>query len=142
MAGGGGDAVSPAPNGPRGPGRPEARDRRAVPRTQVPERPAARVRGLREARLLDLSLAGARIEHLVPLRLGVACTVEIPPALRSAHPPCPGGLVRRGRSEAEVRGRDARRGPDGLRFSALTVAQRAALTDIRQALSEALRPIA
>jgi hypothetical protein len=42
----------------------EEPERRMVSRTTLAERPAARVRGLPEVRLLDLSLTGAQIEHL------------------------------------------------------------------------------
>ncbi|MBP1774851.1 MAG: hypothetical protein H6Q86_857, partial [candidate division NC10 bacterium] len=42
----------------------ELQERREEPRTGLAERPPARVRGLREVRLLDLSPTGAQIEHL------------------------------------------------------------------------------
>jgi len=57
----------------------EVQERRAVPRTTVTERSAARVRGLREVRLRDLSLTGAQIEHLDLLRLDARCELDLPP---------------------------------------------------------------
>ena len=57
----------------------EGQERRAVPRIRLADRPVARVRGVQEVRLLDLSLAGAQIEHLAVLRLGAACALELPP---------------------------------------------------------------
>jgi PilZ domain-containing protein len=41
----------------------------------------ARARGALEVRLLDLSLSGARIEHLGLLRPGASCELEFPAAL-------------------------------------------------------------
>jgi len=56
----------------------------AVPRLiDVPGRPLVRARAIQEVRLLDLSLKGARIEHLDLLHPGVACHLELPPALGS-----------------------------------------------------------
>jgi hypothetical protein len=43
------------------------------------ERPAARVWGMREVHLLDLSLTGAQIEHLDLFRFGAACALDLPP---------------------------------------------------------------
>ena len=57
----------------------EERERRMVSRTTLAERPVARVRGLPEVRLLDLSLTGAQIEHLDLLRPGLACTLDLLP---------------------------------------------------------------
>jgi hypothetical protein len=47
----------------------------------VPGRPGGRVRATLDARLLDLSNSGARIEHQNQLRPGVACTLELPPTI-------------------------------------------------------------
>ena len=54
---------------------------REVPRIALPQRPTARAHATLEVRLLDLSLKGARIEHLALLRPGTACALELPPAL-------------------------------------------------------------
>jgi hypothetical protein len=101
------------------------------------------VRGVREARLLDLSVAGAQIEHLAALRLGATCALELPPpgdacTLRAQVVWCTViGRKRKfgGESHLVVR--------SGLRFPTLTVGQHAALTDTLQYLATALQqPIA
>jgi hypothetical protein len=60
---------------------PEYRKQRRVPRIALPGQPAARTRATEAVRLLDLSLNGARIEHLNILRPGATCTVELSPPL-------------------------------------------------------------
>jgi hypothetical protein len=107
----------------------EGQERRAVPRTGLADRPAARVRGLREVRLLDLSLAGAQIEHLDLFRLGASCALDLPP-------PCgplslPAQVV-----WCTVVGKKRMLGGDshlvartGLRFTTLTEVQRAAIAE-------------
>lgn len=118
----------------------EGQERRAIPRTGLIERPAARVRGLREVRLLDLSLAGAQIEHLDLFRLGASCSLDLPP-------PCgplslPAQVV-----WCSVVGRKRKLGGDshlvartGLRFTTLTEVQRAAIAESLQHLTAALKP--
>lgn len=107
----------------------EERERRQRPRTPLPWRIAARVRDVREVRLLDLSVGGTRLEHLGLLRPGARCDLELPPML--------GGLLLPAHvAWSTVLGR--RRGLDGerhllshtgLRFSPLTATQDAALAD-------------
>ena len=105
----------------------EARDRRAAPRTAWPERPIAWVRGMREVRLLDLSLTGAQIEHLDLLRPGASCDLDLPPHLGACNLPvqvvwCT--VITRKR----VPGGDSRLvARSGLRFNTLTIAQHATL---------------
>jgi hypothetical protein len=120
----------------------EAQERRAVPRTTLTERPAVRVRGLREVRLLDLSRTGAQIEHLDLFRLGAACALDLPP---------PGGALSLPAQVARctVIGRKRKLGGEshlvvrsGLRFTTLTGAQHAALAQTLQHLAAALQPIA
>jgi hypothetical protein len=120
----------------------EARDRRAGPRMTLVERPKARVRGMREVRLLDLSLTGAQIEHLDLFRLGAACALDLPPPFGA--PSLPAEVV-----WCTVVGRKLTRGGEshlvarsGLRFTTLTVAQQAALADTLQHVAAALQPIA
>ena len=60
-------------------------ERRRGRRVVVPGRPGGRVRATLDARVLDLSSFGARIEHHSLLRPGFACTLELPQAI--------GGLV-------------------------------------------------
>ena len=58
-------------------------ERRRAPRVVMPQPTPvrARARGTLEVRLLDLSLSGARIEHLGLLRPGASCELEFPAAL-------------------------------------------------------------
>jgi hypothetical protein len=113
----------------------EAQERRMVPRTTLAERPAARVRGLREVRLLDLSLTGAQIEHLDLLRPSAPCALDLPPP--SGVLSLPAQVV-----WCAVIGRKRKLGGashlvarSGLRFPALTGAQHAALADSLQHLA-------
>jgi hypothetical protein len=57
----------------------ETADRRSVARVIVPWRLSGRVGESREVRILDLSLAGARIGHVDLLKPGLPCTLELPP---------------------------------------------------------------
>jgi hypothetical protein len=61
----------------------EGIERRAVPRTTLPRPPRVTTREVQEVRLLDLSLKGARIEHLNLLRPGEPCHLQLPPTLGS-----------------------------------------------------------
>ena len=54
------------------------RERRKAPRIRIPSRPWGRIPGSLEFRLVDLSIAGARIEHELPLDSGSTWTVELP----------------------------------------------------------------
>ncbi len=58
-------------------------DRREVARTAVPRRPRVKASEVQEVRLLDLSLKGARIEHLDVLQPGAPCHLQLPPTLGS-----------------------------------------------------------
>jgi hypothetical protein len=59
----------------------ESPDRRRVARITVPWHLSGPGLELRLARIIDLSPAGARIEHLEPLREGVSCVIDLPPTL-------------------------------------------------------------
>ena len=59
----------------------EERERRAVPRLPLTEHPSAEVRGLRAVHVLDLSPAGAQVEHLGVFRPGAPCALDLPPHL-------------------------------------------------------------
>ncbi len=121
---------------------PEDEERRAAPRIQFANRPPARVRGVRQVRLLDLSLGGAQIEHLDPLQPGVACVLDFPPPsealnLRAQVVWCTViGRKRTREGESRLVARS------GLQFTALTVEQQAALADTLQNLAAAFQPIA
>jgi hypothetical protein len=106
------------------------------------ERPAAQVRGMREVRLLDLSLTGAQIEHLDLFRFGASCALDLPPPFGVLSLPAQVvwctvvGRKRKlgGESHLVVR--------SGLRFTTLTVGQHAALAQTLQDLAAAFQPIA
>jgi hypothetical protein len=110
-------------------------ERRVAPRTALPDRPAARVRGLRGVHLLDLSLTGAQIEHLDLVRLGAPCALDLPPPF--------GALSLRAEVVwCAVIGRTHRLGGashlvarTGLRFTRLTGTQHTALADTLQHLA-------
>ena len=61
----------------------ELQERRRAPRIAVSGRLGGRARAILDVRIVDLSLTGARIEHLNPLRPGTTCTCELPPAIGS-----------------------------------------------------------
>ena len=121
---------------------PEDLERRNVPRTRVADRPPARVRGLREVRLLDLSVAGAQIEHLDLVRLGASCVLDLPPPCGALNLPAQVvwctviGRKRKVGSESHLVARS------GLRFTTLTTEQHAALADTLHALATVAQPIA
>jgi len=110
----------------------ERHEQRRLPRTSLPWRISARVRDVREVRVLDLSIGGTRLEHLGLLRPGARCELVLPTML--------GGLTLSAHvAWCSVRGR--RRGFDGerhllshsgLRFSPLTAAQHTTLTGALQ----------
>src|SRR5574342_8586 len=61
----------------------EMAERRRAARVAIPWHLNGWVSVSREVRLLDLSTAGVRIEHVEPLRPGSSCTLELPPPLGS-----------------------------------------------------------
>lgn len=106
----------------------EYRRQRQVPRVRIAGRPTTRVRPTLEARLVDLSLSGARIEHQGLLRPGFPCTMELPAAK--------GPVALSSRivwssvvgSEKGADGERILRYESGLEFTDLTAEQRAALS--------------
>ena len=118
----------------------EGRDRRAVPRMTLAEHPAARVQGLGEVRLLDLSLTGAQIEHLDLFRFGASCALDFAPPFGALSLPaqvvwC--AVIGRQRKLGGTSHLVAR---SGLRFPRLTGAQHAALADTLQHLAATRHP--
>jgi len=115
-------------------------DRRAGARMTLAEHPAVWVQGLREVRLLDLSLTGAQIEHLDLFRLSASCALDFPPPFGALTLPAQVvwctviGRQRKlgGTSHLVVR--------SGLRFTTLTGAQHAALVDSLQRLAATRHP--
>ena len=118
----------------------EAQERRVVPRTRLVERPAARVRGMREVRLLDLSVAGAQIEHLDLFRLGVACALDLPPPSGALNLPAQVVWCTVIGRKRKVGGESHLVARSGLQFTTLTAGQHAALADTLQHLAAALHP--
>ena len=105
----------------------DERDRRAVPRATLAERPTTRIQDGKAVSLLDVSRAGAGIEHLDFLRPGAPCSLELPPPFGLLALPAQVMWCR-------VIGRKGQPGDEsrlvarsGLRFAALTVTQHAAL---------------
>jgi len=81
----------------------EQHERRRLPRTLLPWQIRARVRGVKEVRLLDLSVGGTRLEHLGLLRRGrtarsnsPCCSVASACPLASLGPLSSGGAERGG----------------------------------------------
>jgi len=119
----------------------DATDRRAGARMTLTERPAARVRGLREVHLLDLSRTGARIEHLDLFRFSASCALDLPPPCGALSLPVQVvwctviGRKRKlvGESHLVVR--------SGLRFTTLTGGQHAALAETLEHFATAPQPI-
>ena len=57
-------------------------ERRRAARVSIPGRPGARTQVTLEIRVVDLSVTGGRIEHLVLLRPGSSVSVELPTAMK------------------------------------------------------------
>ena len=112
----------------------ESQRQRLAPRVRTAGRPAVRVRSTLAARLLDLSLSGARIEHLDLLRPGFPCTVELPAAI--------GALVLSGQiawssivgSEPTPEGERLLRYESGLAFLGVTADQQTSLASALERL--------
>ena len=118
----------------------EERERRIAPRLPLPERLAAWVRGLRAVHLLDLSLAGAQIEHRGVFRPGAPCALDLPPHWGALSLPaqvvwCT--VIERTRLPARESHLVAR---SGLRFTRLTGAEHATLAACLQCLATAPHP--
>ena len=104
--------------------------RRRVPRLSIAGSIIARANGSQEARLIDLSPFGARIEHLDLLQPGSACVFELPPSLGAlvlsaqvVHSAAVGGQTRQGQHFLRYR--------SGLAFTRITA-------DLQTALANAL----
>jgi len=119
-----------------------AQERRAGPRRTLAARPAARVRGLREVHLLDLSGTGAQIEHLDLFRLGAACALDLPPPFGALSLPAEGVWCTVVGRKRTLGGESHLVARSGLRFTTRTGAQHAALAQTLRYLATALQPIA
>lgn len=112
-------------------------DRRQGKRLPVAGRPNGRVRATLDARLIDLSGNGARIEHLNLLRPGFLCTLELPQTVGelSVQVQVVRSLVVG--AEAGPTGERVLRYESGLVFTKLTPGQQEALAAILDRLAAA-----
>ena len=115
----------------------ELPERRRAARVNVPWHLSARVLESREVRILDLSTAGVRIEHVEPLRPGASCTFDLPPTLGSLQLTARvvWSLVRGG--EQTLDGERSLRYQSGLAFIGLTQEQQAVLARVMEMLTAA-----
>ncbi len=106
---------------------PERPERRQVARLFVPRHLSGVGLEVRETVLLDLSPAGARIEHREPLHKGFGCYLDLPRALGRLR--LPGRVVwtRRHRTEQTPEGERLHYYRSGLTFIHLTLAEQSAL---------------
>lgn len=106
----------------------EYRQQRKAPRIRVASRPWGRIPGALEYRLVDLSIAGARIEHQVPLDPGSTWGLELPLAFGSMS--LQARVVHTGPvGDAQVRDADALlRYQSGLAFFGMSLEQQTTLT--------------
>jgi hypothetical protein len=115
----------------------EFKERRRAPRILIAGRLGGRARAILDVRILDLSIAGARIEHLSPLSPGAPCTLGLPPAL--------GSLVLSARvvrsvvsgSEQSPGGKRLLHYQSGIEFVGMTAEQQAALASALEKLTPA-----
>jgi hypothetical protein len=112
-------------------------DQRRVARVTVPRHLSDGELELHLVRLLDLSALGARIEHLEPMREGVVCYVDLPPALKRIR--LTGRVVWTGArpSEQTLDGERRRFHQSGIEFTGLTPEQQAALAAALETLKVA-----
>lgn len=101
---------------------------RKAPRIRVASRPWGRIPGALEYRLVDLSIAGARIEHQIPLDPGSTWGVELP--LPFGPMSIQARVVHSGPvGDTQARDADALlRYQSGLAFLGMTLEQQATLT--------------
>jgi hypothetical protein len=114
----------------------ECRELRETPRVPFPEPAPVRIPLGWEVRLLDLSLKGARIEHMELLQPGTSCNLELPALLGSLILPARVVWCTIIGAEANPEGEQHLRSHSGLVFDALTVDQRSALADSLHQLVE------
>ncbi len=106
---------------------PERPERRQVARLFVPRHYGGIEREVRETILLDLSPAGARIEHRAPLHKGFGCFVELPRAFGRLRLSARVVWTRRYRTERTAEGERLNYYQSGVTFINLTPAQQSAL---------------
>ncbi len=108
---------------------------REVPRIVLPGRPAARARATLEVSLCDLSVKGARIEHLSLLRPGSRCTLELPAPFAPLALSAEIVWSKVVGTEEEVHGQRRLRYQSGLAFTGITAEQQVALGTTLERLS-------
>ncbi len=109
-------------------------DRRRTARMTIPWHLSGPGLELRLVRLLDLSAGGARIEHIEPLRQGIECFVDLPPALGRLR--LSGQVAWTGirGGEQSVEGERGQHFQSGIAFTGLPPYQQAALAEALERL--------
>ena len=115
----------------------ETSDRRCVARLTVPRQLRGPELELHLVHVLDLSVLGARIEHLEPMREGGECYLDLPPSLGRVR--LTGRVVWTGLrgSEQTLEGDRRHHYQTGIEFTRLTVEQRTALACALETLKAA-----
>ncbi len=115
----------------------ETPERRRVARLFVPRHLGALELVFHEIRLLDLSPAGARIEHPEPLHEGAGCTVDLPRAFGRLRVSGRVVWTRLHRREPTSEGEEHVYHQSGLVFVGITPEQEAALATALELLKTA-----
>lgn len=110
-------------------------DRRRGKRLAVAGHPGGRVRATLEARLIDLSAGGARIQHQNLLRPGFACTLEFPTSLGEVSVPVQVVRCVVIGTGVDRLGERTLRYESGLQFGNLTSEQRASIEAVLDRLA-------
>jgi PilZ domain len=115
----------------------ETSDRRRVARLTVPRQLRGPELELHLVHILDLSVLGARIEHLEPMREGGECYLDLPPSLGRVR--LTGRVVWTGLrgSEQTLEGDRRHHYQTGIEFTGLTVEQQTALACALETLKAA-----
>ncbi len=112
-------------------------ERRRVARVVVPWHLSERVFATLGVRLLDLSIAGARIEHPDLLSQGTICTLDLPPPLGPLHLSARVVWSMAIGDERPPQGGRRLRYQSGLAFTDVTAEQQAILASLLQQLTQA-----
>jgi len=118
----------------------EMRERRHVARLFVPRSLGGVELELRQVHLLDLSPAGARIEHQGHLHEGLVCFVDLPRALGRLRLTGQVVWTRLFRGEQTLEGARHHYYQSGLAFTGVTPEQQSALAAALEGLRTAMEP--
>ncbi len=110
------------------------RERRTILRVPLSDNHTVRTHDGVEARLIDLSVRGAHVEHLGILRPGALCILELPPELGSLLLSAQVVWCTILGAEWRLDGERHLRAQSGLWFNKITESQRTVLTGILQQL--------